>query len=91
MCTTIILDEMKEAYGSVLNILIKERPWDLKQCLIYIKRFWNPVFSLLISQKQCLKAVEDLLMFIQSCSGMVTLFEELYKSIINYVIIVFQI
>ncbi|KAK9702341.1 PIN domain [Popillia japonica] len=72
MCTTIILDEMKEAYGSVLNILIKERPWDLKQCLIYIKRFWNPVFSLLISQKQCLKAVEDLLMFIQSCSDLTT-------------------
>lgn len=69
MCTEIILTEMREAYGSVLYKLITEPPWDLKQCLLYIKRFWSPVFSLVITQKQCLKIIEDLLTFIQTNNG----------------------
>ncbi|GJQ68173.1 hypothetical protein Trydic_g16823 [Trypoxylus dichotomus] len=70
LCTGIILTEMEEAYGSVLNQLIREPPWDLKQCLIYLKRFWNPVFSLIITQKQCLKVIEDLLTKIQSSNDL---------------------
>ncbi|KRT80396.1 hypothetical protein AMK59_8785, partial [Oryctes borbonicus] len=72
MCTEVILAEMEEAYGSALNHLVKEPPWDLKQCLIYIKRFWNPVFSLVITQKQCLKTIEDLLTKIQSMDDIST-------------------
>lgn len=85
MCTEIILIEMQDAYGSILYKLISEPPWDLKQCLIYIKRFWTPVFSLTISQKQCLKAIEDLLTLIQTCHGMkIMLISGIYKLLIIF-------
>ncbi|XP_022904106.2 transcriptional protein SWT1 [Onthophagus taurus] len=64
-CTEIIKKELEKAYGNTVYKIVSEPPWTLQECLNYIKRFWVPVFSLIITQKQCLKTVDDLLEYLR--------------------------
>lgn len=65
MCTYVICECAKEAYGKVWNqmALLADPPWSLTECLQRFKKYWTAVFRNQM-MKQFMKTVEKLLTFL---------------------------
>ncbi|XP_076272601.1 swt1 RNA endoribonuclease isoform X2 [Rhynchophorus ferrugineus] len=91
LCTQIIINCCKEAYGDIWNKMdmLENPPWSFLDCLKRITRYWKSIFKELLL-KQCLPKVIVLQKTLETNSGFISddseTFNEFIKKVLEFLI-----